>query len=200
MRCVAEQIIATVQRQYPPADRPGSWEVRVFEDPTPNAFALPGGHIGVHTGVLQVAETPAQLAAILGHEVGHVLAEHGNERMTHQLGIKIALLLLGLLGDIEQGELLRALGLGAQLGITLPFSRAHESEADRMGLMLMAAAGFEPAQSVALWRNMAANSDGQPIEFLSTHPAHGSRIQELQRQLPEAERLYRAATSADCTR
>ena len=105
--------------------------------------------------------------------------------------------------NASPGVTVRALSgvrLGAQLGITLPFSRAHESEADRMGLMLMAAAGFEPAQSVALWRNMAANSDGQPIEFLSTHPAHGSRIQELQRQLPEAERLYRAATSADCTR
>lgn len=161
--CVAEQVIAAAERQYPQAERPASWEVRLFEDPTPNAFALPGGHIGVHTGLLQVAETPAQLAAILGHEVGHVLAEHGNERMTHQLGIKIALVLLGLLGDIEQGELLRALGLGAQLGITLPFSRAHESEADRMGLVLMAASGFDPEQSVTLWRNMAAASDGQPL-------------------------------------
>lgn len=198
VRCVAEQIIAAVERQYPQAGRPGSWEVRVFEDPTPNAFALPGGHIGVHTGLLEVAETPAQLAAILGHEVGHVLAEHGNERMTHQLGIKIALVLLGLLGDIEQGELLRALGLGAHLGISLPFSRAHESEADRMGLVLMAAAGFDPEQSVTLWRNMAAASNGQPLEFLSTHPAHDTRIRELQRQVPQVRQLYQSVAAPNC--
>ena len=128
----------------------------------------------------------------------HVLADHGNERMTHQLGIRIALVLLGLLGDLEQSELLRALGLGAHLGISLPFSRAHESEADRMGLVLMAAAGFEPAQSVALWRNMAAAGEEQPIELLSTHPAHGTRIEDLQRQLPQVQSLYRAAAAPDC--
>lgn len=198
VRCVAEKVIAAAERQYPQAERPQSWEVQLFDDPTPNAFALPGGHIGVHTGLLDVAETPAQLAAILGHEVGHVLAEHGNERMTHQLGIKIALVLLGLLGDIEQAELLRALGLGAHLGISLPFSRAHESEADRMGLVLMAAAGFDPQQSVTLWRNMAAASDGQPLEFLSTHPAHDTRIRELQRHVPQVRQLYETAAAADC--
>lgn len=198
VRCVAEQVIAAAQGQYPQTDQPESWEVQVFDDPTPNAFALPGGHIGVHAGLLEVAETPAQLAAILGHEVGHVLADHGNERMTHQLGIRIALVLLGLLGDLEQSELLRALGLGAHLGISLPFSRAHESEADRMGLVLMAAAGFEPAQSVALWRNMAAASEEQPIELLSTHPAHGTRIEDLQRRLPQVRSLYRAAAAPDC--
>lgn len=200
VRCVAEHVIAAAQRQYPQADQPQSWEVQLFDNPTPNAFALPGGHIGVHSGLLEIAETPGQLAAILGHEVGHVLADHGNERMTHQLGIKIALVLLGLLGDIEQGELLRALGLGAHLGISLPFSRAHESEADRMGLVLMAAAGFEPAQSVTLWRNMAAASDGQPLEFLSTHPAHETRIDQLQRQLPQVRSLYQAADTPDCAR
>ena len=168
VQCVARAVVAAAEARYPAADRPEAWEVVVFEDPSPNAFALPGGRIGVHTGLLRVAETPAQLAAVIGHEVGHVLADHGNERLTQQLGI------------------------------SLPFSRAHEEEADLMGLAIMARAGFDPQDSVALWRNMAEAGGGQPPEFLSTHPAHGSRIEALQDAMEAAEAAYRATTPADC--
>lgn len=200
VQCVARAVVAAAEARYPAADRPEAWEVVVFEDPSPNAFALPGGRIGVHTGLLRVAETPAQLAAVIGHEVGHVLADHGNERLTQQLGIKAVLLLVGLFGEGELGQqqLMQALGLGARLGISLPFSRAHEEEADLMGLAIMARAGFDPQASVALWRNMAEAGGGQPPEFLSTHPAHGSRIEALQDAMEAAEATYRATTPADC--
>ncbi|SEK91313.1 M48 family metallopeptidase [Halomonas daqiaonensis] len=201
VQCVAREVVAAAEARYPDADLPETWEVAVFEDSSPNAFALPGGRIGVHAGLLRVAKTPAQLAAVIGHEVAHVLADHGNERLTQQLGIKAVLLLVGLLGEGELGgqQLMQALGLGARLGISLPFSRAHEEEADLMGLAIMARAGFDPQQSVALWRNMAAAGGGQPPEFLSTHPAHGSRIKALQQAMEEALATYRAASPVDCS-
>ncbi|MGY4877069.1 M48 family metallopeptidase [Vreelandella aquamarina] len=200
VQCIAREVVAAAETLYSGADFPDSWEIVVFEDPSPNAFALPGGRIGVHTGLLQVAETPAQLAAVIGHEVAHVLADHGNERMTQQLGIKAGLLVVGLLGEGELGQqqLMQALGLGAQLGISLPFSRTHEEEADLMGLAMMARAGFDPKQSVALWQNMANAGGGQPLEFLSTHPAHDSRIDALQQAMEEAVETHRAAPPADC--
>ncbi|PRY67329.1 M48 family metallopeptidase [Halomonas ventosae] len=201
VQCVARAVVAAAEARYPAADRPEAWEVVVFEDPAPNAFALPGGRIGVHTGLLRVAETPAQLAAVIGHEVGHVLADHGNERLTQQLGIKAVLLVVGLFseGELGQQQLMQALGLGARLGISLPFSRAHEQEADLMGLAIMAQAGFDPRQSVSLWRNMAEAGGGQPPEFLSTHPAHGSRIEALQDAMEAPLATYREAVPADCT-
>ncbi|WP_404463160.1 M48 family metallopeptidase [Vreelandella aquamarina] len=200
VQCVAEKIVAGAEASYPGLDFPERWEVVVFDEPSPNAFALPGGRIGVHSGLLQVAETPAQLAAVMGHEVAHVLADHGNERLTQQLGIKAVLLVVGLLGEGEFGnqQLMQALGVGAQLGISLPFSRTHEEEADLMGVEIMARAGFDPQQSVALWQNMAAAGGGQPPEFLSTHPAHETRIRALQEALEEASATYRAVTPAQC--
>lgn len=201
VECVAQEIVTAAEAIYSTDDLPEAWEVVVFEDSSPNAFALPGGRIGVHTGLLQVAETPDQLAAVIGHEVGHVLADHGNERLTQQLGIKAGMLVVGLLGegDMGQQQLMQALGLGAQLGISLPFSRAHEEEADLMGLAIMAQAGFDPQQSVALWRNMAAAGSGQPPEFLSTHPAHRTRIEALKQSMEEAVASYRNVPPADCS-
>ncbi|WP_043768209.1 M48 family metallopeptidase [Algiphilus aromaticivorans] len=196
--CVAERVVAAAARTYPAAPRPEDWEVVLFESPTPNAFALPGGRIGVHSGMLDVAESPAQLAAIVGHEVGHLLARHGNERMTQQLGIQVVLMLVGLLGDIESGQILQVLGLGAQIGIALPFSRAHEAEADLMGQRLMAAAGFPPEASVALWRNMAAAGGDQSMAFLSTHPSHAARIRDLNAALPASRRVFARAQPHDC--
>ncbi|OJA04249.1 M48 family metallopeptidase [Halomonas sp. QHL1] len=200
VQCVTEKVVAGAEESYPGLAFPERWEVVVFEDASPNAFALPGGRIGVHSGLLRVAETPAQLAAVIGHEVGHVLADHGNERLTQQLGIKAVLLVVGLLGEEEFGnqQLMQALGIGAQLGISLPFSRTHEEEADLMGLEIMARAGFDPQQSVTLWRNMAAAGGGQPPEFLSTHPAHESRIRALQQGLEKATTTYRTVTPAEC--
>lgn len=200
VRCVAQEIVAAAARLYPKANMPSNWQVTVFENPTPNAFALPGGHIGIHTGMLRVADNAAQLAAVIGHEVGHLLADHGNERLTQQLGIKAGLLLIGLFGDIDSEQLMAAIGLGAKLGITLPFSRAHEGEADLMGLQMMAAAGFPPSASVALWRNMSRVNDAQPLEFLSTHPANDTRIASLQAHMQQALARFRQATPADCAR
>ncbi|NYT74087.1 M48 family metallopeptidase [Halomonas sp. QX-2] len=200
VQCVAEKVVAGAEASYPGLAFPEHWDVVVFEDASPNAFALPGGRIGVHSGLLRVAETPAQLAAVIGHEVGHVLADHGNERLTQQLGIKAVLLVVGLLGEGEFGnqQLMQALGIGAQVGISLPFSRTHEEEADLMGLEIMARAGFDPQQSVTLWRNMATTGGSQPPEFLSTHPAHESRIRALQQGLEKATAIYRTATPTNC--
>ncbi|MDN3554546.1 M48 family metallopeptidase [Halomonas maura] len=200
VECVARAVVAAARRHYPGVAMPDAWEVVVFDDPSPNAFALPGGKIGVNAGLLQVAQTPDQLAAVIGHEVGHVLADHGNERLTQQLGIQAVLLVVGLFseGEVGQEPLLQALGIGARLGIALPFSRTHEEEADLMGLEIMAEAGFDPRQSVTLWRNMAKAGGGQPPEFLSTHPAHDSRIAALQGHLETARRLGRDAAPPAC--
>ena len=186
VRCVVNPIIQASQGQTGVMN----WEVVVFRDATANAFALPGGKIGVHTGLLKVAKNDAQLAAVLGHEVGHVMAEHGNERVSQgmlaQGGLMIADLLSGNASPEKKQILMTGLGLGAQFGVLLPFSRAHETEADLIGLDLMSRAGFDPAQSVELWKNMKAASGGQaPPEFMSTHPANDSRIANLERNVPE---------------
>lgn len=191
VRCVAETVVTQA---------PGEWEVVVFEDETPNAFALPGGKIGVHTGMLRVAETPDQLAAVIGHEVGHVLARHSNERVSTayaaQIGASGLAAAFKTASPQTQQLLIGALGLGTQYGVLLPFSRAQESEADVIGLELMAKAGFDPRESVALWENMAAAGAAGPPEFLSTHPSSATRIQNLDAQMPGALRLYEQAQAA----
>ena len=184
--CVANAITASL----PSEAGAGPWEVRVFQDDTANAFALPGRKIGVHTGLLKVATNQDQLATVIGHEVGHVLAKHGAERVSDQFATQIAASGAGaLLGTVTnpatQGIAMAALGVGAQ-GVVLKFSRTQESEADALGLDLMAKSGFDPRESVALWKNMAAASQGnQPPEFLSTHPAHDTRIQALEARIPQ---------------
>ena len=190
--CVARAIIAELPEQR-------TWEVQVFKDDSANAFALPGGKIGVHTGLLKVADNQDQLAAVIGHEVGHVLAQHSNERMSIQYATQTGTQLVAALagGDsAEKQTLMGLLGVGAQYGVQLPFSRKHEAEADVIGLDLMAEAGFDPRASVDLWRNMAANSGGSPPEFLSTHPSNQTRIECLQARIPEAMPLYQQAQSA----
>ena len=200
--CIAREVTAAARRVYPEADVPADWEVALFRDPSPNAFALPGGRIGVHTGMVELAGSPGQLAAVIGHEVGHVLADHGNERLTQELGITAALYLVGLFSEGEVGDeqLRRALGIGARLGIALPFSRAHEREADLMGLTIMAEAGFDPRESVQLWRRMAEAGGGQPVEFLSTHPSHASRIEVLRENMASALERFAGAVPARCGR
>jgi predicted Zn-dependent protease len=196
VRCVAEAILAVTADETGVSD----WEVVVFRNDTPNAFALPGGRIGVNTGLLTVAVTPDQLAAVLGHEVSHVTARHGNERvsqgMVAQLGLGVIDIALGDSESPEHQQLMGLLGLGTQVGILLPFSRSHESEADLLGLDAMARAGFDPRASIELWENMSAAGGGAPPEFLSTHPSHGTRIADLQARMSEALPLYEEARAA----
>jgi predicted Zn-dependent protease len=202
VRCVADAIVDVIPAQYAPAKT--DWEVVVFEDPTPNAFALPGAKIGVHTGMLEIAQTPDQLAAVVGHEVGHVLLEHGNERVSQALmadgAVQIGSIAAGAAGAGYSDLIVGGLGIGAQYGVILPFSRKHESEADRVGQRFMAQAGFDPRASIELWQNMKAQSKGEPPQWLSTHPAHDSRISDLERQLPEALALYGQAKPHRCTK
>ena len=177
----------------------GSWEVVVFKDDSANAFALPGSKIGVHTGLLKVAENQHQLATVIGHEVAHVLANHSNERVSQQFAVEQSLGLVSAIASPQTGTgktLMGMLGVGAQYGILMPFSRVQESEADQYGLNLMARAGFDPRESVNLWINMGKANKGQPPEFLSTHPSHSSRISDLKRQMATAMPLYQQAGAA----
>ena len=177
----------------------GAWEVQVFEDESLNAFALPGNKIGVHTGLINMVDNQHQLAAVIGHEVGHVLARHGNERMSQKSAVSKSVSLVSAVSNPTSslGQLaVGALGLGAQYGILLPFSRTHESEADIIGMDLMAKAGFDPRQSVNLWQKMAAASQGPASsEFMSTHPSHDTRIKELSEHMPTAMQFYQQAQS-----
>lgn len=169
------------------------WEVRVFADKQVNAFALPGGYIGVYAGILPVTKNGAGLAAVLGHELTHVLKQHSNQRVSEQLisqGVLTAASIA--LGSAQYHDtIMAALGIGSQIGVALPFSRSQEKQADDNGLMLMARAGYDPAQAIDLWQRMLAAEKGQaPPAFLSDHPATKSRIEGLQALLPEASATY----------
>ncbi len=193
VQCIANEITRLVG----PNVFSGEWEVVVFEDEQINAFALPGGKIGVYTGLLRVAENQHQLAAVLGHEVGHVIAQHGNERMSQSTLIGIgtqAVAQTMQANDVpNSGPIMAAIGLGLQVGVQLPFSRTHESEADEIGLQLMAVAGFDPTQAVNLWQNMEKASGGQrQPEFLSTHPAPQTRIDRISALLPQVTPAFEA--------
>lgn len=188
--CVANALLAAK------GNSSDSWEVNVFMDDSANAFALPGGKIGVNSGLLKVARSQDQLAAVIGHEIGHVMAQHSNERMSIQYATQTGMQMLqALSGEAspEKQQLFALLGLGSQVGIALPFSRKHEAEADLIGLQLMAKAGFDPRQSVTLWQNMAAANGSGGLEFLSTHPANDTRINGLQANMDEALALYQRA-------
>lgn len=200
VRCVADAIIAVIPKGGA-VPKEGKWEVLVFEDPTPNAFALPGGKVGVHTGMLKVATTPGQLAAVIGHEIGHVLLRHGNERLSQSMVAQSALeagaIALDQVTPQYRDVIVGGLGVGAQYGVLLPFSRKHESEADVVGQRFMAEAGFNPAEAVTLWEKMAKLSQGQqPPQWMSTHPADETRIERLRANLPETTNLYRKARAA----
>ena len=198
VQCIADALIPFI----PAGTFDGDWEVVVFDDEQVNAFALPGGKIGIYTGILQVATTPDQLAAIMGHEIGHVIAEHGNERMSiailSNLGLQITNVGLQSAGvtDSNQALMMAGAGLLAQFGVNLPFSRAHESESDLIGLQLMAKAGFDPNAAPLLWQNMAAAAAGKaPPEWQSTHPSHATRIADLTAAIPSVMADYLAVTN-----
>lgn len=196
---VAARIIEAAKRsKYAEMAKQFQWEVTVIkDDKTMNAFALPGGKIAVYTGIFPVAKTEAGLAAVLGHEVTHALARHGAERMSQGELTNAALQVIGAAAGasgmnpmLSQGAM-AALGAGAQVGVLLPFSRAHESEADYIGILLAADAGYDPRESVHLWERMEQLSGGGgPSEFLSTHPGHETRIAQLKKWMPEAMKIY----------
>ena len=177
--CVARKLIV----EMPSPWAQGQWEVVVFEDDSANAFALPGGKVGVHTGLLRVAEDEDQLASVIGHELAHVWSRHGAERVSQQFAAQAALTAVEAYGSSRgsenSGTVMAMLGLGAQVGVLLPFSRRHESEADFLGQDLMTSAGYDPAAAARLWANMRRANGGKPPEFLSTHPDPERREQRL---------------------
>ncbi|MDH5553303.1 MAG: M48 family metallopeptidase [Nitrosomonas sp.] len=191
VQCIADAITQNIE---------GDWEVVVFGDETLNAFALPGEKIGVHTGLINLVDNQDQLATVMGHEVAHVLSKHGNERMSQKLGVQMGMSLITAVAAPQTplGQTaISLLGVGAQYGVIMPFSRLHESEADVLGLELMAKAGFNPKESVTLWKKMAQASQGaNPAEFLSTHPSHDTRIEDLQAQMPNALKLQQQANAS----
>lgn len=192
VRCVVDAIV----QQLPAQQRAIAWETAVFSQNEPNAFALPGGKVGVNTGIFTVAKSQDQLAAVIAHEIGHVVENHHDERITRQMGAAGAVQFLGALaGDYGQ---LAAQGGGmiAQAGFLLPGSRAQETEADVVGQRLMASAGFDPRAAVALWQNMIAAGGGRPPQWLSTHPDPQSRIGELQARAVELVPTYQQAQAA----
>jgi predicted Zn-dependent protease len=202
--CVAKPIVQVFREKHAGKQ---NWKLAVFRDETPNAFVLPGGNIGVNAGILKVAKTDAQLAAVLGHELGHELANHAGERVSQQLLATIGLAgaqvyLQGRTQARETKLILAALGLGAQIGVLLPFGRKQESEADTIGLNLMSQAGFDPGASVSLWSNMHEMSRGkEPPVFLSTHPSSKSRMEALRAQVPQFEKSpVRRVAEKSCQR
>ncbi len=193
--CVSNALLAVL-----PGDEGKGWEIKVFEDDTPNAFALPGKKIGVHSGLLKVATTQSQLATVIGHEIGHVEAQHSGERLSQQTAasaaLAVAAVAAGTQDNTQQALVMGALGAGVTYGVLMPFSRTQESEADTIGLRYMAEAGFDPGESITLWQNMAAASKTKTPEFLSTHPSDQTRMNALNKQLLAAEDLATEARAA----
>lgn len=193
VQCVANHLLNAMGQQ------PADWEVVLFESAQVNAFALPGRKIGVYTGLLKVASDQHMLAAVIGHEIGHVIAKHSNERISTQYAAQTGLAVIQSLGGemTEQKKMVYgALGLGAQYGIILPYGRKQELEADLIGLELTAKAGFDPQQAVTLWQAMGKAGGAQPPQFLSTHPSNQTRIRDLQNAMPAALATRQQALAA----
>ncbi len=177
------------------------WEFNLVVDPNVNAFAMPGGKVVVNTGILPVTKNEAGLAVVLGHEIAHVFAKHGGERMTQGLLVQFGGIALSEAikkqPDATQQLFTTSYALGTQVAVLLPYSRTHESEADHLGLDFMAMAGYDPHEAVTFWQRMAEAGKGQskPPEFLSTHPADTTRIRNLESLIPEAMQYYKPAAA-----
>lgn len=177
-----------------------AWETRCVASQDMNAYALPGGKIVVYEGILPVCQNEAGLAVVMSHEVAHVLARHGGERMSQQTavnGVKTAVgYALRTQEQVTQDIFMKAYGMASNYGVVLPYSRKHESEADHIGLMLMAKAGYDPSEAPKFWTRFASSSSGpEKPEFLSTHPADQRRASDLEKLLPEALGAYRQAAA-----
>ncbi|MCB0482043.1 MAG: M48 family metallopeptidase [Flavobacteriales bacterium] len=170
------------------------WEFNLIESEQVNAWCMPGGKVAFYTGILPICESETGIAVVMGHEIAHALANHGSERMSQgmiaELGISGLSVAMGENPTLTKELFLQSVGIGTQLGM-LKFSRGNESEADHMGLILMASAGYDPNEAVEFWGRMASLSGGQqPPEFLSTHPSHETRVSDLKALIPEAMKYY----------
>lgn len=187
INCITNRLLLAM------GEKPKNWKIEVFEDSSPNAFALPGKNMGVHTGMIKLAQNNAQLAAVIGHEIGHVKADHGNERLSQSTLLQGAAVAgsIALTGNSKKDLYLMA-GMGlATYGVMMPFSRTHESEADRLGLEYMANAGFNPYEAAALWKVMKKKAGKSPPEFLSTHPSPETRVKKLTKLAPKFMAAYK---------
>jgi predicted Zn-dependent protease len=191
IRCITDDLLKAM------GETPSSWKIEVFNDKTPNAFALPGKRMGIHTGMIDLANNTDQLAAVIGHEIGHVLAKHSNERMSQQTltstGLQVGTAFLGAEKGKNDMLIMGAMGL-VQYGVLLPYSRKHETEADELGQKFMAKAGYDPRQAAELWKLMSKGGSAGP-EFLSTHPSPSSRIANLSSQAGQHMQAYNTNVS-----
>ena len=195
---VGERIAAAVETYFRDQNRSElvsgfEWEFNLIEQDVPNAWCMPGGKVAFYTGILPFTRDETGLAVVMGHEVAHAVVGHGAERVSHamiQQGGGYLLSLFSKNSDYH-GAIMEVYGLGSELGGILPYSRVHESEADRLGLIFMAMAGYNPQASIGFWSRMAAAGNGAPPEFLSTHPSDETRIRELNEHMPEAMGYYR---------
>ena len=196
--CVADAIVSQLEGEATSYE----WELAIFDQQPVNAFVLPGGKISVYKGLLAVTKNDAQLAAVMGHEVAHVTERHPAERMARTKATQVGVgVLSGIVGGtpIAARSASTALQIGAQLGLLLPFNRGQENEADEVGLLYMARAGFDPRESIKLWQNMQDSKDNEPPEFMSTHPSSDTRIDRLVDLLPAALLEYNKARSQGLT-
>ncbi len=198
---IVKRVVTRISRAAEKIDRPGfDWKVQLIERDTPNAFCLPSGLIGVHSGLFRHVGTEAGLAAIVGHEAAHAVARHGQERLSQQRVLRGLASLGGELLRKETGEitpagklLLGALGVGATVGVMLPYSRIHEFEADQIGQIYMAAAGYDPGEAVRVWEKLSKIKKPPIPVWLSTHPSDDERLRKLRDFLPDAEKYYNEA-------
>ena len=172
-----------------------AWEFNLVKDTTMNAFCMPGGKVVVYEGILPVTKNEVGLAVVLGHEIAHAVAKHSNERMSQQMlvqyGASITDMLTSKKSTVARSTISTIYGLGSQYGVILPYSRLNESEADKLGLIFLAMAGYDPNEAINFWGRMAASSTSKPIEFMSTHPSDETRIAQLKAYLPEAMKYYK---------
>lgn len=196
VRDIGTRLVQAAQQILPDIDwKHFEWQFNLVDSEQANAFCLPGGKVAVYTGILPITANDNGLAAVMGHEIAHAIARHGAERMAHQRLAQMGSMAAGMsIGDMDPGTqrmVMAAIGAGAQYGVLLPFSRSHESEADEIGLMIAARACFDPREAPRLWERMAQASGGQqPSEFMSTHPSHGTRIEQLNQWMPRAMEIY----------